>query len=109
MFRQAKAVVLAVDSPVGNVARGIDELTAHLPAPDTPWACLLCSAASWPYRRFDAAAHELMRAGLRLPDWVPYDLHPRLWPPPHRAPRPARSNPHHLQSSSWFTKEDHDG
>src|SRR6202035_4660305 len=66
-------------------------MTAHLPAPDTPWACPLCSVESWPCSRFDSAAHELMRAGLRLVDWVPYDLHPRLWPP-HRG-RAARTFP----------------
>jgi hypothetical protein len=111
VFWQVTVAVLAADSPAGRVAVEIHELTSHLPSPEAPWECPLCST-EWPCRRFGAAAHELMQAGLRLPDWVPYELHPRLWPA-NQAEQPLSqpmSSNHDPQSSTWFTtKEQDDG
>ncbi|WP_158894287.1 hypothetical protein [Amycolatopsis anabasis] len=87
-MRLWRTLVVAADSPLGRVAPMLDELTAHLPPPNQPWACSLCSTESWPCSRFDQAAHHLRRAGLRLSDLIPLDLHPRLWPPP--GPRPPQ-------------------
>jgi hypothetical protein len=91
-MREIVAVVVAADSPAGRVATAIDDITAHLPPPDVPWECPLCSAHSWPCSRFDAAARRVMATGVRLADLVPLDLHPRLWPrtpPPQPAASPA--------------------
>lgn len=112
MFQEVTVAVLAADSPAGHVALAIGELTTHLPSPEAPWECPLCSTGSWPCDRFDAAAHELIEAGLRLPDWVPYDLHPRLWPANQAEPPAPQTIPPNqtAQSSTWFiTKEQDDG
>ncbi|MGH3752941.1 MAG: hypothetical protein ACRDRP_09630 [Pseudonocardiaceae bacterium] len=108
-MRAIVAVVVAADSPAGRIAAAIDEVTAHLPAPDEPWGCPLCSAQSWPCARFHDAAHHVMNAGLRLDTFVPDDLHPRLWPPrqpPSRSPTPpvppAQPAP---PSDTWFDEE----
>ncbi|MGH3860289.1 hypothetical protein [Actinokineospora sp.] len=74
------AVVVGSDSLLGQVARVIDDLTAHQPAEGTE-PCLLCSTEHWPCSRFTAAAQDVMGAGLRLDDLVSSDLHQRLWPP----------------------------
>lgn len=102
--RDIVAVVVAADSPAGRAAQAIDEVTAHLPASDEPWACPLCSTQSWPCPRFDEAAHQVQAAGLRLGELVPLDLHPRLWPTPQPRSRPPA--PH---SDIWFDEEQHDG
>ncbi|MDQ3276291.1 MAG: hypothetical protein M3Q39_15030 [Actinomycetota bacterium] len=94
-MRDIVAVVVAVDSPAGRAAEAIDQLTAHLPPPDEPWACPLCSAQSWPCAGFDAAAHRVQAAHLRIVELVPLDLRPRLWPPQQPGPpeTPAQSAP----------------
>lgn len=90
-----------------TVAAAIDEVTAHLPPPEDPWACPLCSTQSWPCSRFDNAAHQVMNAGLRLGEFVPDDLHPRLWPTPKPPSRsPAQPAP---QADTWFDEETRDG
>ncbi len=87
-IREIVAVIVAADSPAGRVAQAIDDMTAHLPTPDEPQACPLCSSQSWPCARFDDAAHHVQAAGMRLGELVPLDLHNRLWPPtPPSSPR----------------------
>lgn len=108
-IREVVAVIVAADSPTGHVAKVIDELTAHLPPPDEPWACPLCSTESWPCSRFDTAAHQVMAAGLRLRDWIPTDLHARLWPQPRSPAPPAPRPPPAPQSDTWFDEESPDG
>ncbi|MFC0429886.1 hypothetical protein [Kutzneria buriramensis] len=73
------AAVVAPDSPVGQLAAVIEELTSHLPAADQPRECALCSR-SWPCDGFDNAAKELGRARIPVGLWVPLSLHPILWP-----------------------------
>jgi hypothetical protein len=80
-IRAIVAVIVAVDSPVGRVPQAINDLAAHLPPPEKPGACPLCSTHSWPCALFDDAARRVEAAGLRLGDLVPLDLHNRLWPP----------------------------
>lgn len=102
--REDLAVIVAVDSPLGRVSQAVNDLAAHLPPPDQPWACPLCSAQSWPCAGFDDAAHRVMTAGLRLRDLVPFDLHERLWPP-RRGPSPPAST---QNSGTWFDQEEQD-
>lgn len=110
-IREIVAVVVAADSPAGRVAAAIDEVTAHLPPTQEPWACPLCSTQSWPCSRFDTAAHRVMTAGLRLAEFVPDDLHPRLWPQPQsRSPAPTVPPPPPAPpSDTWFDEEPRDG
>jgi hypothetical protein len=108
-IREVVAVIVAADSPTGRVAKAIDELTAHLPPPKEPWACPLCSIESWPCSRFDTAAHQVMTAGLRLRDWIPNDLHPRLWPQPQPSATPAPREQATPQPETWTDEEPHDG
>jgi hypothetical protein len=105
--RPIVAVVVAADSPAGRVAEAIDEVTAHLPVPDEPRACPLCSVQSWPCARFHDAAHRVMAVGLRLGEFVPEDLHPRLWPPQQQPSRSPVPPPVHLapRSDTWFDEE----
>lgn len=109
-IREVVAVVVAADSPTGQVATAINELTAHLPPPDEPWACPLCSTEAWPCSRFQTAAHQVMTARLRLPDWIPKDVHSRLWPQPRSpAPPPAPRPQPAPQSDPWFDEESSHG
>lgn len=105
-IREIVAVVVAADSPVGRVAQAIDDMTAHLPPPEKPQVCPLCSAQSWPCARFDGAAHRVRAAGLRVGELVPLDLHSRLWPPspPRSQPAPPTRHP-----DTWLDEEQHDG
>jgi hypothetical protein len=79
-IRDVLAVVVAADSPAGRLAEAINDLTAHLPTPDEPDVCPMCSGKFWPCAGFDGAAHRVHTARLRVGDLVPLDLHPRLWP-----------------------------
>ena len=110
-IREVVAVIVAADSATGRVVKAIDELTAHLPPPDEPWACPLCSTESWPCSRFNAAAHQVMTAGLQIRDWIPNDLHARLWGKPKpRSPAPPAPRPQAApQSDTWFDEESPDG
>lgn len=102
--REVRAVIVAADSPLGRVSQAVDDLAAHLPSPEQPRVCPLCSDRSWPCGRFDDAAHRVLAAGLRLGDLVPLDLHERLWPPRRtQAPPPT---PQDL--GSWFDQEEQD-
>ncbi len=93
-IREVRAVIVAADSPLGRVSQAVDDLAAHLPTPDEPRACPLCSDRSWPCDLFDDAAHRVLAAGLRLGDLVPLDLHKRLWPPKTpRTPPSSSQNP----------------
>lgn len=103
-IREVLAVIVAADSPAGRVSQAIDDIAAHLPSPDQPQACPLCSNRFWPCDRFDAAASHVLAAGLRLSDLVPLDLHQRLWPR-MRPPSPPVST-HNL--GSWFDREEQD-
>lgn len=85
-IREVVAVIVAADSPVGQLVRDIDDMTAHLPASDAPRACPMCSTRSWPCAGFDTAARRVGAAGLRLDHLVPRDLHIRLWPPQPQPP-----------------------
>ncbi len=78
--RESRVVIVAVDSPMGQVVRGIDDLAAHLPAASTPRTCPLCLAEVWPCARFHDAASQVQAAGVRLAVLIPPDLHPLLWP-----------------------------
>lgn len=100
--REVLAVIVAADSPVGRVSQAVDDLAAHLPSPDQPRACPLCTAQSWPCAGFDDAAHRALAAGLRLSDLVPLDLHERLWPR-RRPPSPPASP---QDSGSWFDQKE---
>lgn len=109
-IREIVAVVLAADSPAGQVAGLLDDLAAHLPPPDQQWGCSLCRTECWPCAGFDAAAQKVIDARLRLAEFVPTDLHPRLWPPPeqpHTAPEPPPQTA--LPPGTWFDKESRDG
>jgi len=100
--REVLAVIVAADSPLGRVSQAVDDLAAHLPSPNEPRACPLCSAQSWPCAGFDDAAHRALAAGLRLSDLVPLDLHERLWPPKRpRTPPSSAQNP-----GGWSGQED---
>jgi hypothetical protein len=83
-IREVLAVVVAAASPAGRAAEAINELVMHLPTPDQPGVCPTCAGRFWPCPYFDSAAYRVHTARLRLGDWVPLDLHPRLWP--HTAP-----------------------
>lgn len=97
-------MIVAADSPLGRVGRAVDDLAAHLPSPDEPRACPLCSAQSWPCAGFDDAAHRALVAGLRLSDLVPLDLHERLWPSRRGSSPPASAQ----NSGTWFDQEEQD-
>lgn len=97
-------MIVAADSPLGRAGRAVDDLAAHLPSPDQPRACPLCSAQSWPCAGFDDAAHRALAAGLRLGDLVPLDLHDRLWP----RKRPQTSPLLPQDDGSWFDQEEQD-
>jgi hypothetical protein len=81
-LREVTAVVVAIDSPAGRVVEAIEQLSAHLPAPDQPAVCPLCSRQTWPCGGFDAAARHIQAAGMPIGFLVPLDLHPTLWPTP---------------------------
>ncbi|MFC0430968.1 hypothetical protein [Kutzneria buriramensis] len=81
-LREVTAMVIATDSPAGRVAEAIEQLTAHLPTPDQPTTCPMCSRQGWPCTGFDAAARHLQAAGVPVGYLVPLDLHPTLWPVP---------------------------
>lgn len=101
-IREPVAVIVAADSPLGRAARAIDDLTGHLPPPEEPRACPLCSIQSWPCAGFHDAAHRALAAGLRLGDLVPLDLYERLWPPKRaRTPPSSTRNP-----DGWFGQEE---
>jgi hypothetical protein len=102
-IREIIAVVVAADSPAGRIAQAIDDMTAHLPTPEEPRACPLCSARSWPCARFHEAAHRVQAAGVRVGELVPLDLHARLWPSAPTQP----ASPQH--SDTWFDQDQHDG
>jgi hypothetical protein len=74
------AVVVACDSPIGRMAEAVDQAARHLPPPDRPYFCPCCSTEAWPCDGFDDAARSLLAAGLRLAEFVPHELHQRLWP-----------------------------
>ncbi|PPK71056.1 hypothetical protein V5P93_002914 [Actinokineospora auranticolor] len=80
MRRETRAVIVAVESPVGTVSTAVDELSAHLPTRDRPMICPLCSTEKWPCARFRAAADLAVSGDVRLEDLIPPDLRPRLWP-----------------------------
>ena len=101
--RKVRAVIVAADSPLGQVSQAVDDLAAHLPSPAQPRVCPLCSDRSWPCDRFDDAAHRVLAAGLRLADLVPLDLHERLWPQ-----RRAQTPPTSTHLGSWFDQEEQD-
>ncbi|MDX8053813.1 hypothetical protein SK571_30970 [Lentzea sp. BCCO 10_0798] len=106
-IREVVAVVLAADSPAGRVADVLDDLAAHLPPPAQQWGCSLCRTECWPCAGFDAAAQKVIGARLRLAEFVPLDLHPRLWPPPEQSqdvpqPSPPQST---LSPGTWFDEE----
>lgn len=93
-WRDVVAVVVAPESPIGRAAGAVDDMAAHLPPPGVPMVCPLCPQQSWPCAGFDDAARRVLAAGLRLPDLVPLDLHPRLWfPPPPKPPAQPDSPP----------------
>ena len=102
--REVLAVIVAADSPLGRVSQAVDDLAAHLPPPDQPRACPLCSAQSWPCAGFDDAAHRALVAGLRLSDLVPLDLHERLWP--RKRPQAPSTSPQ--DTGSWFDQKEQD-
>ena len=102
--REDLAVIVAADCPLGRASEAVNDLAAHLPPPDRPWACALCSAQSWPCARFDDAVRRVMTAGLRLQDLVPLDLHERLWP--RKKPQPSPTSP--PDTGSWFDQEEQD-
>lgn len=104
-IREIVAVIVAADSPVGRAAQAIDDMSAHLPPPDDPRACPLCSTQSWPYARFENAAHNVQAAGVWLGELVPPDLHTRLWPPPRPQPGPPTTR----HTDTRFDREQHDG
>lgn len=81
-LREVAAVVVAIDSPVGRVIEAVDQLTTHLPGPDEPTVCALCTAQTWPCTGFDAAARRLQTTGMAIGYLVPLDLHSTLWPAP---------------------------
>lgn len=113
-IREVVAVIVAADSSVGQLMRDIDDLTAHLPAPDEPRACPMCSTHSWPCGGFDTAARRVGAAGLRLDHLVPRDLHARLWPPQPRPPQPPAQPAQHMAwpssvTAEWLDKESVDG
>ena len=81
-LREVTAVVVAIDSPAGRVVEAIEQLTTHLPTPDQPTVCPLCSRQSWPCTGFDTAARHLQISGMPIGCLVPLDLHSTLWPTP---------------------------
>lgn len=108
-IREVVAVIVAADSPFGQVAQAIDDLAAHLPPPQEPQECPLCFTQPWPCARFHDAAHRVHAAGLRLGELVPLDLHPRLWPPatpstPPASPQPLSPHPTR-RPEPWFDEE----
>ena len=81
-LREVTALVVATDSPAGRAAEAIEQLTAHLPTPDYPTTCPLCSRQVWPCTGFHDATRQLQAAQLPIGYLVPLDLHPSLWPAP---------------------------
>lgn len=114
-IREIVAVVLAADSPAGQVAGVLDNLAAHLPPPDQQWGCPLCHTECWPCAGFDAAAQKVVDARLRLAEFVPLDLHPLLWPPPPEQSKDAPQSPPPpppqtaLPPGTWFDEESRHG
>lgn len=104
-IREIVAVIVPADSPVGRAAQAIDDMSAHLPPPDDPRACPLCSTQSWPCARFENAAHHVQAAGVRLGELVPPDLHTRLWPPAWPQPSPLTTR----HPDPRLDREQHDG
>ncbi|WP_146073828.1 hypothetical protein [Amycolatopsis sp. CA-126428] len=101
-MRDIVAVIVAADSPAGQAAEAINDLSAHLPEAGQPRVCPMCSAEPWPCGGFHNAAQQVMTAGLRLAELVPADLHPILWPPkppPSPTPRPAERG---AGGQAWF-------
>ncbi|WP_158894051.1 hypothetical protein [Amycolatopsis anabasis] len=105
-IRESVAVIVAADSPAGKAARAIDDVAAHLPPPEQPYTCPLCSSQPWPCTEFHDAAHRVQAAGVRLGALVPLDLHHRLWP---RTAVPQHPGSPVQQSRPWFDKEQPDG
>jgi hypothetical protein len=102
-MRDILALIAAVDSPLGQAAETINDLAAHLPPPGEPLACPLCPRQRWPCTAFEIAAGRLETAHrLRVGQFLPLDLHPRLWPPP--APAPSAPSPQH-QPLGWFSSD----
>jgi hypothetical protein len=103
-MREIVAVVVAAGSPAGQLARALDDLAAHLPPSEQQWGCALCCSESWPCSRFHAAAQQIIAARLRLDEFVPLDLHPRLWPPTPPAQSQLAPPP-----DDWFDEESRNG
>ncbi|GAA3010421.1 hypothetical protein LV75_006723 [Actinokineospora diospyrosa] len=78
--RDILAVVVAVDSPLGRVARAVDVLSSHVPAVAQPLVCSFCVGSGWPCRSFLDAAQHVNDRGVDVGMVVPVDLHPVLWP-----------------------------
>lgn len=79
-MREVVGVVVAVDSPAGRLVGALDDLAAHLPPVGRQWGCPLCGVDSWPCAKFHVAAQQVIGARLRLDEFVPLDLHQRLFP-----------------------------
>jgi hypothetical protein len=92
-IREVLAIVVAATSPAGLATKAIHELAGHLPTPDAPGICPTCADRFWPCRSFDRAAHRLHTIRLRLSDWIPLDLHPRLWQQPAQPSRKSHESP----------------
>ncbi|WP_026421709.1 hypothetical protein [Actinokineospora inagensis] len=82
--RDILAIIVAQDSALGQVDLAVNVLSAHLPVVGRPAVCPLCLARRWPCRGFLDAAARIHAVGIGLHELVPVDLHPILWPEPHR-------------------------
>lgn len=103
-MRQMVGVVVAVDSPAGQLVGALDDLAAHLPPTGRQWGCPLCPAESWPCSRFHSAAQRIIEVGLRLDAFVPPDLYQVLF----RQTEPSRSQPV-PRPEPWFDEEFRNG
>lgn len=78
-------VVLDENSPLGQIAAAVCNLTAHLPPQDNLLHCSVCASERWPCGRFDEAATAVLTARIPLAPLVPVDLHHKLWPPQNQS------------------------
>ncbi|MET9260520.1 hypothetical protein [Amycolatopsis sp. NPDC004079] len=94
LVRPWRCIVVPADSRVGSVGAAVHDLTRHLPEPEVLDRCPTCGKdVPWPCRRFYDAAYVVSAAKLRIEDFVPPELHPRLPKPgPRTTPtRPSRA------------------
>jgi len=89
--RPVAGIVVAADSPAGRASDAVNDLTRHLPDPGAPETCPTCADRYWPCTFLDDAAGRMNAAGLKVGDFVPLELHRRLWPPASTREQPERT------------------